>query len=167
MGQIGQPGQKGDIGPAGHLENVNLLVSCKFADASDNKKSLRSASFCGACVTSPVPSMENDAASDFCMEHQTRLCTGRLLFSFCSTLPTPQPGATEGQRGRKMETEKKTEICGRASSETPPRVRHFTRAVRGHGGYITFTAVMETVWIDAGSSATIVCHCYTWKADDV
>lgn len=60
--------------------------------------------------------MENGAATDFCMRHQMMLCKGGLLFSFCSTLPTPHLGTTEGQSGREMETERKTEICGRAVS---------------------------------------------------
>lgn len=39
-GQIGPLGHKGDPGPPGHLETANLLVSCTFADTTDNKKSI-------------------------------------------------------------------------------------------------------------------------------
>lgn len=74
---------------------------------------------------------------------------GKWLFSFCSTLPTPHPGATEGQRERAMETERKTErYVGvpralQSSENTSVCHRHFTHTVRSHSSYITFTAEMK------------------------
>lgn len=106
-----------------------------------------------ACVTGSVlvPRMENGAARDFCMRHQMMPCKGGLLFSFCSTLPTPHLGTTEGQSGREMETERKTEICGRAKSSAE-QWKHlhvsqtFTHTVHSHSSYITFLSKMKNLF---------------------
>lgn len=135
-GPIGPVGQKGDPGPPGQLGSTDLLVSCKFADTSEQTKAVLPVDYTlnirlpsWACVTSSVlvPPYGKCCSYRFLHETSNEAVQGRLLFSFCWTLPTPHRGATEGQRGSEMETERKTEICGRAWSsaeqwKTPPCV---------------------------------------------